>query len=170
MEIGTVGTEIASLVLRAEDAFHLRGGDHGAALPISHHMAIRLERDGLERLIEAESDENAHGIGAELDAGADLTQLRGLLVDRDRESALAQRDGGRQAAEPGSHHCDLLDLGHGLPGKNSRPSRHRSVLKAAAICLYRSIPCRPKMRQGSKNFDGVGMVVWQDEGYCDRAF
>jgi hypothetical protein len=69
----------------------------------------------------SEPDQHPHGVGAELDAGADLAKLRGLLVDGDVEAALAQRDGGGQAAKSASHDCDSPNLRH------HPPSRQRCV-------------------------------------------
>ena len=77
MQVGAVRAEIAGPVLRAEHALHLRRRHDGAALPVAHDMAVRLEGDRLESLVEAEPDQHAHGVGAELDAGADLAELIG---------------------------------------------------------------------------------------------
>ncbi len=112
MQVGAVRAEIAGPVLRAEHALHLRRRHDGAALPVAHDMAIRLEGDRLERLVEAEGDQHPHGVGAELDAGADLAKLIRLLIDGDVEAALPQGDRGGEAAKPASHDCDCPDFGH----------------------------------------------------------
>src|SRR5262249_31608971 len=61
-------------------------------------------RDGLHLLLQAERDENAGAVGAELHAGAELTQLGGLLEDVDLDAALKHRERGGEAAD--ARTCD----------------------------------------------------------------
>ena len=52
--------------------------------------------------LEAEVPQHVHGIGADLDAGADLGELRRLLVDFDLVAGLHQAGGRRQPADAGA--------------------------------------------------------------------
>ena len=121
VQIGTVRAEIAGAVLRAEHAAHLRRRHDAAGLPVAHDVALRLECHRLEGTIEAERDEHAHGVGAELNAGADLAQRVRLLVDRDVEAMLAKRDRRVESTKARTDHRDLLHLPHAAPiAANSR--------------------------------------------------
>src|SRR6516162_314880 len=66
-----------------------------AGLPMAYFLPLGRARQLLERI------ENSHGVqrpspvGTELHPGADLFELRGLLVDIDRETPLQQGECGR---------------------------------------------------------------------------
>jgi hypothetical protein len=67
----------------------------------------------------------------QVDAGADLAQLRGLLVHADAPAALRERGGSREACQPGSRHLctTLLQRRHCTrrrPGRGSAPG-HATV-------------------------------------------
>jgi hypothetical protein len=52
-----------------------------------------------QSLVHAERNQNARGIGRELNAGADLFQALGLIENRDLKSALRERERGGQPAD-----------------------------------------------------------------------
>src|SRR5207253_8435847 len=66
---------------------------------------------------EAEPAQDAHRVGAHIDAAADLGQLRGLLVDIDREAGLVQRQRRGHAAQAAADHGDAAFFArHPCPG------------------------------------------------------
>ncbi|MGF6426189.1 hypothetical protein ABIE91_001409 [Bradyrhizobium elkanii] len=65
-------------------------------------LARGLAGDRLHLLLEPERDEDAGAVGAELDTGAELAQLRRLLEDLDFDATLQQRQSGDEAADPGA--------------------------------------------------------------------
>ncbi len=85
----------------------LLGGDDGGL----HH-----------RRFEAEIEQHAGPIGAELHARTDFGELLRLLVDGDLEAAADQREGASQAAEAGAHDGDASE--HHVGG--SRARRHKA--------------------------------------------
>ena len=76
--------------------------DHLAGVVQAEHIGARADADRRDRLLEAEVPQHVHGIGADLDAGADLAELRRLLVDFDVVAGLHQAGGRRQPADPGA--------------------------------------------------------------------
>ena len=60
----------------------------------------------VERRTKPQSKQHAAGIGAHVDAAADLGQFRGLLVDVHVEPGLAERHRGAEAADPGADDGD----------------------------------------------------------------
>jgi hypothetical protein len=53
-----------------------------------------------DRIAEPEIPQHVHGVGADLDAGADLAELRRLLIDFDVVTGLQQARCGGKPAEP----------------------------------------------------------------------
>src|SRR5579871_1327657 len=72
----------------------------------------------LHRWPEPHAFELAHAVGGEEDAGADLAERGGLLMDRDVEPLREQRLGGEQAADPAAddHHPLLFMSPRRIPG------------------------------------------------------
>jgi hypothetical protein len=79
--------------------------------PEADLLALRLDRDAAERILEPERDQNAGPVGADLDAGADLAQRRRLLEDGDVEAATQQRERGGETADPGTDDEDARRSG-----------------------------------------------------------
>ena len=73
----------------------------------AEHVGAGPDADRHDLLLQAEIGQHVHRVGADLDAGADLAQLRRLLVDLDVEAGLGQAAGGRQSAEPRAGDDDL---------------------------------------------------------------
>ena len=59
---------------------------------------VRRERPRRERLLQAEGDEDAAGIGRKLHAGADRIESRRLLEDNALDAARGERQRRRQSA------------------------------------------------------------------------
>ena len=73
--------------------------------------------------------QHVHGVGADLDAGADLGELRGLLVDFDMMARLHQARRGGQPADPrpGNENAALLHREGSVPwliGDDGGPPYH----------------------------------------------
>ena len=91
------------IVGRAERRLDLRSDRRAlqgaAVVPAPLVDGERAHADAIQGRLEAEADQEARGVGADLDAGADLADARRLLVDLDVEPGLQQLQGGRQAAD-----------------------------------------------------------------------
>ena len=104
------------IVGRAERRLDLRPDRRalqGAAVvpaPLVH--GERPHAGAIERRLEAEADQQARGVGADLDAGADLADARRLLVDMDVEPGLQQMQRGRQAADAAADDGDFHVSAH----------------------------------------------------------
>ncbi len=90
-----------------------------AVVPAPLVNGERPHAGAIEVRLEAEADQEARGVGADLDAGADLADARRLLVDMNVEPGLQQVQGGRQAADATADDGDF----HITP--SSRPERRR---------------------------------------------
>jgi len=65
------------------------------------------------RLTEAELHERPDAVGRQADAGAERREVAGALEHCHPNAAPAQRNGQRQAADPGAGNGDLGDHGQG---------------------------------------------------------
>src|SRR5690349_19291836 len=85
-----------------------------------------------------------HGIGADLDAGADLAELRRLLVDRDLVSGLDQTGRRGQSAQPRSGNQNLVawhSTAHAPPTVMAQPvSRRQCGVDDAKLDAFRTLP------------------------------
>src|SRR5262245_46055903 len=63
--------------------------------------------DRLQRFREAERMQHARAVGADLNAGADLLELRRLLVDLDVDAAAQQPERGREPADAAADDDDF---------------------------------------------------------------
>ena len=112
MEVGAVdlvvGRAVETLVLGGERELldDLRG------IVEAEHVGCGADRHGRDRFADAEMGKHVHGVGAELDAGADLAQLRCLLVDLDVEARLQQAGRRRQSADSGTRDKYLFARHH----------------------------------------------------------
>jgi len=75
--------------------------DHLAGIMKPKDVGAGADREPADGVAEAEVIEHVHRVGAQLDARADLAQLRGLLVDLHVVARLHQTGGGRQSADAG---------------------------------------------------------------------
>ncbi len=99
------------IVRRAERCLDLgperRALQGAAVVPAPLVNGERPHAGAIERRLEAEADQQARGVGADLDAGADLADARRLLVDMDVEPGLQQVQRGRQAADAAADDGDF---------------------------------------------------------------
>ena len=99
------------IVGRAEGRLDLRPDRRAlqgaAVVPAPLVDGERPHADRIQRRLEAEADQEARGIGADLDAGADLADARRLLVDMDVEPGLQEMQSGRQAADAAADDGDF---------------------------------------------------------------
>jgi hypothetical protein len=61
---------------------------------------------------QIESPKNLDGIGTEVDAGAKLRKLSGLLINLHLKALTAKRNGRRQPAKAGANHRDPTHASH----------------------------------------------------------
>ena len=78
-----------------------------AVLPAPLVRADRAHPLAVEPFGEAEPAQDARRVRAHVDAAADFGQLGRLLVDIDRETGPAQRQGGGEPADAGADHGNL---------------------------------------------------------------
>lgn len=81
---------------------------------------MRENRGAQDGVHDAEVLEDAPGVRAELEAGADLLDLGGALQDGDLHPALGEGDGGAHAADSPAHDDDLVSCGHDCFSRSSR--------------------------------------------------
>ncbi|HEX4366621.1 MAG TPA: hypothetical protein VH023_07315 [Rhodopila sp.] len=99
---GDVGRPVELLAQRVERRL-LQGAP---VLPAALMRAQRAHAVAVEPGAEAQAAQDANRIRTHVDAAADLGQFRGLLEDLHRETGLAQRHGGAEAADPGADDTD----------------------------------------------------------------
>ena len=73
-----------------------------SGLPMTHLAPYRPERDGIERLREAQGMQDTGAIRADLDPRANLAQPGRLLKNGHLKSRPNKREGERQATKPGT--------------------------------------------------------------------
>jgi hypothetical protein len=105
-----VGRAEGRLDLRAER----RALQRAAIIPAALVHGERSHADFVHRGLQSQPDQQARGVGADLDAGADLADGGRLLVDMDIETGLQQLQRGREAtdasADDGDPHFCLPGL------------------------------------------------------------
>ena len=96
------------VVRRAERGLHgvreRRAQQRAAVLPAALVPRERLHAHARQRVGQAEPVQDARGVGADLDAGADLAERAGLLVDLDVEAGPQQRQRRGGAADAAADH------------------------------------------------------------------
>ena len=94
--------------------------------PVPDHAPRRQHLHALERVLEAQRIKHARAVRADLDAGADLLELRRLLVDLDVEPALEQRQRRGKPADAATDNDDLVLCRPVTRPSRRLPSRSRS--------------------------------------------
>jgi hypothetical protein len=110
MQIAAVDDVIAGAVPAVEIDERQAVADFAGA-PVAPGQADRLGGDGVQLVGKADRLEELDRVGADVDAGAELGELRRLLIDARLEALPAQRNGGREAAEAGSDNGNATRLG-----------------------------------------------------------
>ena len=97
-QIGAVHVQVWKAVRRDGGRAEHGGRNDVAVLPVAHLGAFRHERDVAQALLQPEFEQHANTIRAELDAGADLAEMRRLFEHVHVEPAAPERERGRQPA------------------------------------------------------------------------
>ena len=105
-----------------------------AGVPAAIVAAFRIGRDFPQRFAEAELEQDARGVGGHLNAGADLAERGGLLVELHIDAALAQRQHRGDAADAAADN-ENLQTGHGL-----------SVLRGTCRAIVLRFAVRARLR------------------------
>src|SRR5215470_5674988 len=109
-ELGEIAA-VEVIVGRPEGRFDLgaerRALQGAAVVPAALVHGERPHTHFVHCRLESEANEQARGIGADLDAGADLADPRRLLVDLDVEAGLQEVQGGGEPAEAAADDGDF---------------------------------------------------------------
>ncbi len=107
VQVAAMAQQIGRAVFRlgafAED--HVEADLAGVVFPVV--PGARIERMRAHRCFQPEPAQHLHGVAADLDAGAEPGEFRGLFVDVGLDAGAVQGGGGREAAHSGP------DNGHG---------------------------------------------------------
>jgi hypothetical protein len=96
MQVGAMDAEVGSAVALAHGGAEREPADLGTAAGAAHHQRFGLRGDPGEGVFEAEPCEPPRDVGAELHAGADVTEGGSLLEHVDAMAAAGQRQCGGQ--------------------------------------------------------------------------
>src|SRR5258705_5021081 len=100
MNVGAMRHRVGMLEAALEAFVLQRHVDDRVARERAAHLHCRRPMGiGEHGILEPDLVKRPENIGAELDAGADLPKLRGLLEDADRKAATGERIAGRQPAD-----------------------------------------------------------------------
>src|SRR5882672_5672438 len=101
MNVGAMSHRVGMLEAALEAFVLERDVDDLVARERAAHLHRRRPMGiGKHRILEPDLVKRPENIGAELDAGADLPKLRGLLEDADRKALAGERIAGRQPMPP----------------------------------------------------------------------
>ena len=123
--------QVSAMKLRVRSAVQLllrqrKSLDHLAGVVEPEHVGLGLDADRQQAVLDAEVPHDMHGIGADLDAGADFAKLRRLLVDLDRMAGLHQAGCGGQAAKTCTGNEDAILLHFQQPPEGFRLGPYHS--------------------------------------------
>ena len=99
VQVAAMDHGIGIAVARAERLAEIDVADLAVGQRVHQPELVDIDRHLARGLADAQAIEAVEGVGAELDAGADLAELRGLLQHQRRDVLLRQRQRGRQAAD-----------------------------------------------------------------------
>jgi hypothetical protein len=127
-QVGTVELVVGEAERRLQRLGQRRAQQRAAVVPAALVPRQRLHAGPGQLLGEPEPVEDARGVRADLDAGADLAQRRRLLVHVDVEAGVQQRQRRAEAAEAPADDADRDPLGsRARGGRRSRPVRRHRV-------------------------------------------
>ena len=81
--------------------------DLAAGAAVHHAHGMRRDHRGCQQVAQAEVDEDAGGVGRQLDAGADLFKAGGLFEHGDAQAVARQRQRSGQPSDAGAGHDDM---------------------------------------------------------------
>ena len=115
VQIGAMDHRIGIAEAPAERLVDRDMRDLLAGHAVHHDQAIDIDRLGAAGVADAEIVHGVKSVGADLDAGADLAELVGLLQHRDVAALVGEAERGRQTADPAAGDDDCLSLsGHSV--------------------------------------------------------
>jgi hypothetical protein len=103
VNVVAVGHRIGLLEAAVEFVVERHIGDQLAGQAIAHLLKRRHPGVGQDRILQADLVERAEDIGTELDAGADLSKLVGLLQHAHRKALQGQCIGRDQSSDAAAH-------------------------------------------------------------------
>jgi hypothetical protein len=99
MHVGAMDHRVGVAEAGTERVAERNLGDRAGVGRVQHHHAVVEDGAAARLLADAERVEGGEGVRRELDAGADLADLGGLLEHLDREAAPRQGERGGEAAD-----------------------------------------------------------------------
>ncbi len=108
VHVGAVNHRIRVAEPRAKRVLDGDGRHLSLVERIHHDEIVDVHRSAARALPDAERVERGKGVGPELDAGADLADLRGLFEHRDLESLSGHGQRGREPADAAARNQNPL--------------------------------------------------------------
>src|SRR5882762_2273307 len=100
MEVDAVDNAVGMLVAGAKcGTADGNARELGARRAVAHDQKLREEGERADRVVDSQALEHLERVGADLDAGTDLAELRSLLEHVAREALLRQRQRRGEAAD-----------------------------------------------------------------------
>ena len=138
MEIGAVQHQIRGSVALDRDGAEIEQLPGFARVPEAHFLAFRNPGRGPERVAEAEREQHAVAVGADLHAGAHFAEFRRLLEHVDREATLDERKGRRQPAyaAAGYNNLGFCGIFHSWLPFLIHAGQHSTARAVGSIALF----------------------------------
>ena len=114
MDVGAVDHRIGVAKAGAEGLADRKAPDHAGVDRVHHDQLVGEHGAAARVLAHAQCVQGGKGVGAELDAGADLADLAGLLQQRDAQAQPGQRQRRGQAADAAADHQQVLWFSHAI--------------------------------------------------------
>ena len=111
-QVGAVHLVVREAELRLQRLRQRRAQERAAVVPAPLMPGQRTHAGARQRVGETEPVQDARGVRADLDAGADLAQRRRLLVDVHVQARAQQRERRREAADASADDADSSSEAH----------------------------------------------------------
>ena len=113
-----------------------------AIVPGAVVASFRIHAGACQRLAEPERAQDAGGVGAELDAGADLAERFGLLEELGVDAARPQRQQRREAtdAAAGDKHLEIVDRIMFAPLNRESPTNTEFKVQGSDFWSFPEVP------------------------------
>ncbi len=112
VQVGTMDDGIGIAEALAECLADGDMRDLGAGHAVHHDEAVDVDRLGTAGIADPEIVHGVKGVGADLDAGADLAEPIGLLQHRDVAALVGEAECSRQTADTAAGDDDCWSLAH----------------------------------------------------------